>query len=116
MSRSFIKWIKTPEATLFQYINTDTDAVEFVIDDETQKTVFVIDSSGYVKFIDSENKEIQIGKFGYDSNYKVQMVLNEVFGGKVFVTDHPEFIEAEQIAIQKLVTEHNEYFKIKEVR
>lgn len=116
MPRSFIKWIKTPEAILFQYFNNDNDSVEFVIDDETQKTVFIIDSSGYVKFINSENKEIEIGRFSYDSKYRVQLVLNEIFSGKVFVTGHPEFIEAEQIAIERLVTDHNDYFKIKNTK
>jgi hypothetical protein len=114
MTRSFIKWVKTPTAVLFQYINLDNDSVEFVIEDETQKTVFVIDSSGYTTFINDKNEIIKIGKFGYDSEYKVQFVFNELFDNKIIVTDHSQFIEAEQIAIVRILTEHNDYFKIQE--
>jgi hypothetical protein len=70
--------------------------------DKTQKTIFKIDNTGNTTFFNTEDKEIQIGKFGYNNTYLVVFQFTEELNKQTIDSGCKGFIEAEQFVVKKI--------------
>lgn len=116
----FIKRFGVNESIIEQYIDLSDDSV-LIKNTRNDSTLFVIDYSGYTKFIDKNSTEVTIGKFGYATGYFIKFEFDidflnthkEITQDHI-LTDNKDFIEAERIVVDILLTKYPDIFTIKE--
>lgn len=118
MAKSLLGEVRPLGVVLYQYIDTKDDSVIFTQNNKDQP-VFVIDSEGYMFFVDKQNNKTLIGKVKYGREWVIRFVFDlkffdshELLCPMAFKTPEKEFIEAERFVVEKLVREHNNIFNL----
>lgn len=126
MTISPIETFRVKDTTIHQSIGLENDIVTFV-NCETNKIIFSMEPDCRTFYHGKDHKRIYIGKFGYTDSYAIKFVYDEAFAlnnnvgaadnRTIFFFDSrltaiKDFIKAEKVFVDTVLTNYPEIFKI----